>query len=133
LATTQANYFGAQSYRMNYRSPSLDDIRTWLKENGGHPEFTVPAALQKPLNLACAVMDWRGHRVTLLAFQTGRALPQDKVHLVIINHADLPDAPSRNLPRLAEGEDWATAAWTEGALTYLLMAPGDRRTMEKYL
>ncbi len=133
LATTQANYFGAQSYRMNYRSPSLGDIRTWLKENGGHPEFTVPAALQKPLNLACAVMDWRGHRVTLLAFQTGRALPQDKVHLVIINHADLPDAPSRNFPRLAEGEDWATATWTEGALTYLLMAPGDRRTMEKYL
>jgi len=133
LATTQVNYFGAQSYRMNYRSPSLDDIRHWLKEHGGHAEFTVPGALKKPLNLGCAVMDWRGHRVTLLAFQTGRALPQDKVHLVIINTADLPDAPGRTQPRFAEGEDWTTAAWSDGPLTYLLMAPGDRKAMGKYL
>ena len=133
LATTEVNYFGAQSYRMNYRSPSLDSVRTWLKSNGGHADFTVPEALQNPLNLACAVMDWRGHRVTLLAFQTGRALPHDKVHLVVINTAVLPDAPARNKPRLAEGEDWTTAAWTEGQLTYLLMAPGDRVAMGKYL
>lgn len=133
LATTQVNYFGAQSYRMNYRSPSLDDVRRWLKDNGGHPDFAVPAPLQKPLNLGCAVMDWRGHRVTLLAFQTGRALPHDKVHLAIIQTADLPDAPARNLTRFAEGDDWTTAAWTDGPLTYLLMAPGDRSSVAKYL
>ncbi len=133
LATTEANYFGAQSYRMNYRSPSLDDVRGWLKENGGHTEFSVPAALKRSLNLGCAVMDWRGRRVTLVAFQTGRALPQDKVHLVIINAADLPDAPPRNQPHFAGGEDWTTAAWTDGPLTYLLMAPGDQRAIGKYL
>lgn len=132
LATMQVNYFGAQSYRMNYRSTSLEDIRHWLRENGGHSEFAVPSNLQKPLSFGCAIMEWRGHRVTLLAFQTGRSLPQDKVHLVIINYDALPDAPNRSQPRVAEGEDWTTAAWTEGPLTYLLMAPGDREAMGKY-
>lgn len=133
LASTEVNYFGAQSYRMNYRSPNLEDIRVWLKEHGGHTEFAVPPSLHKPLNLGCAVMDWRGRRVTLLAFQTGRSLPHDKVHLAIIHAADLPDAPPRERPRFGAGEDWTTAAWTDGALTYLLMAPGDREAVEKFL
>lgn len=133
LATTDVTYFGSQSYRMNYRSPSLDDIRQWLAANGGHGDFTSPPGLKKPLNLGCGVMDWRGKRITLIAFQTGRILPQDKVHLVIINTADLPDAPPRGQPRFDEREEWTTAAWSDGPLTYFLMAPGDRRAVGKYL
>ena len=133
LASTDANYFGAMSYRMNYRSPSLDDIRQWLTENGGHADFASPEGLKKPLNLGCGVMDWRGKRITLIVFQTGRTLPQDKVHLVIINSADLPDVPRRGQARFEEGEGWTTAAWSNGPLTYLLMAPGSREHLSRYL
>ncbi len=133
LASTDMSYFGSTSYRMNYRSPELDDIRRWLAENGGHSDFTSPGGLKRPLNLGCGVMDWRGKRITLIAFQTGRSLPQDKVHLVIINTADLPDPPAHGQPRFDEREDWTTVAWSDGALTYFLMAPGDRRTVGKYL
>ncbi|MEQ2009200.1 MAG: hypothetical protein ABMA26_20660 [Limisphaerales bacterium] len=133
LATTDASYFGSQSYRMNYRSPNLDDIRQWLAANGGHGEFVSPTGLKKPLNLGCGVMDWRGRRITLIAFQTGRTLPQDKVHLVIINSSDLPDPPARGQPRFNEGGDWTTVAWSDGSLTYFLLAPGDRQAVGKYL
>lgn len=133
LATTDASYFGAMSYRMNYRSPSLDDIRQWLAQNGGHGDFANPAGLKKPLSLGCGVMDWRGKRISLIAFQTGRSLPQDKVHLVIINTADLPDAPTLGKPHFQNGEDWTTAGWSDGPLTYLLMAPGDRQALGKFL
>jgi hypothetical protein len=133
LATTEASYFGAMSYRMNYRSPSLDDIRQWLDQNGGHGDFVSPTGLKNPLNLGCGVMDWRGKRITLIAFQTGRSLPHDKVHLVIINSADLPDPPARGQPRFDERADWTAAAWSNGSLTYFLMAPGDRRALGKYL
>ncbi len=133
LASTDANYFGAMSYRMNYRSPSLDDIRQWLTDNGGHGEFAPPGGLNKPLNLGCGVMDWRGKRITLIAFQTGRSLPHDKVHLVIINTGDLPDPPARSQPRFEEGEEWSTVAWSSGPLTYFLMAPGSRDQLARYL
>lgn len=133
LATTDATYFGAMSYRMNFRSPSLDDIRQWLVQNGGHGDFASPGGLKNPLNLGCGIMDWRGKRITLIAFQTGRSLPHDKVHLVIINSADLPDPPARSQPRFDERTDWTTAAWSDGSLTYFLMAPGDRRALGKYL
>lgn len=133
LASTDATYFGAMSYRMNYRSPSLDDIRQWLAENGGHGDFASPGGLKKPLSLGCGVMDWRGKRITLIAFHTGRSLPQDKVHLVIINSTDLPDVPPRGQPRFDEREEWTTVAWSNGPLTYFLMAPGSRERLARYL
>lgn len=133
LATTDASYFGSMSYRMNYRSPSLDDIRQWLAANGGHGDFTSPGGLKKPLNLGCGVMDWWGRRVTLISFQVGRNLPQDKVHLVIISSDGLPDPPLPGQPRFEERGDWTTASWNDGRLTYILMAPGDSRAVGKYL
>lgn len=133
LASTDNTYFGAMSYRMNYRSPSLDDIRQWLTQNGGHSDFTSPDGLKKPLNLGCGVMDWWGRRVTLVSFHMGRNLPHDKVHLVIINSANLPDAPARGQPRFEQRGEWTTAAWSDGRLTYILMAPGDSQTLGKYL
>ncbi len=133
LATEDAGYFGSQVYRMNYRSPSLYDIRRWLAENGGHGDFTSPGGLKHPLNLGCGVMEWRGRRITLIAFQTGRSLPQDKVHLAIINSADLPDPPPRGTPRLDERGVWSTAAWNDGQFTYFLLAPGNPQTLAKYL
>ncbi len=133
LASADSSYFGAMNYRMNYRSPSIEDIRQWLNQNGGHGAFASPGGLKNPLNLSCGVMDWRGKRITLIAFQTGRSLPHDKVHLVIINSADLPDAPTPGQPRFDQQEDRTTVAWSNGPLTYFLMAPGDRRTLGKYL
>lgn len=133
LASTDATYFGAMSYRMNYRSPSLEDIRQWLAQNGGHSDFATPGGIKHPLNLSCGVMDWHGKRITLIAFQTGRSLPRDKVHLVIINSADLPDPPAQSQPHFDEREERTTAAWSDGPLTYFLMAPGDRQVLGKYL
>lgn len=133
LASTDNSYFGATSYRMNYRSPNLDDIRDWLTRNGGHGNFTSPGGLQKPINLGCGVMEWWGRRVTLISFQVGRLLPQDKVHLVIIDSDTMPGAPARGQPRFSEHGDWTTAAWTDGRLTYMLMAPGDTRSVLKFL
>jgi hypothetical protein len=133
LASTDKTYFGAMSYRMNHRGPDLEDIRQWLADHGGHGNFVNPSGLRQPLNLGCSVMDWRGRRISLIAFHTGRSLPQDKVHLVIINTADLPDAPPRGQPRFAEGEEWTSAAWSAGPLTYFLLAPGDRQTLRKFL
>jgi hypothetical protein len=133
LASADHTYFGAMSYRMNYRSPSLDDIRQWLAQHGGHGDFTSPDGLKKPLNLGCGVMDWWGRRVTLISFQVGRNLPQDKVHLVITDSSGLPDPPLRGKPRFEERGDWTTAAWNDGRHTYILMAPGDSRAVEKYL
>lgn len=133
LATTEAGYFGSQSYRMNYRSPSLDDIRRWLAANGGHSEFISPGGLKQPLNLGCAVMDWWGRRITLVSFQIGRNLPHDKVHLVVISSADLPDPPVRGQPNFGEREGWTAGSWNDGKLTYFLLAPGDRRVLGKYL
>ncbi len=133
LASADATYFGAMSYRMNYRSPSLEDIRQWLAQHGGHGDFASPDGLKQPLSLGCGVLDWRGKRISLIAFHTGRSLPQDKVHLVIINTTDLPDPPARGRPRFDEREEWSTAAWSDGPFTYFLLAPGDRRAVEKYL
>lgn len=133
LASTDAGYFGAISYRMNYRSPNFDDIRSWLADHGGHADFASPEGLKSPLNLGCGVMDWRGKRITLVAFQTGRSLPLDKVHLVIINSSDLPDVPRQGQARFEESEEWTTVAWSNGPLTYLLMAPGSRDQLARFL
>lgn len=121
------------SYRMNYRSPNLDDIRAWLSQHGGHSDFTHPSGMRQPLSLGCSVMDWWGRRITLVSYQLGRNLPRDKAHLVIIKSTDLPDPPVRGQPRFSESGDWAIGAWNDGNLTYFLMSPADRRVIGKYL
>ena len=88
------------------------------------------AGWKKPILISSA--DGVGTKIKI-AFQTGRSLPQDKVHLVIINTADLPDPPALGQPQFDEREGWTTTAWSHGKLTYFLMAPGDRRAEGKYL
>ena len=132
-ATEQVGYFGDQSYRITYRSPSLDDIRQWLTTNGGHGEFKGPRGLGRALNLGCGVLNWRGRRVSLIAFQTGRSLPHDKIHVAIINSAELPDPPAPGVPSLIELGNWSTAAWNDGKLTYFLVAPLEPYKLAKFL
>ena len=118
-----AGYFNDQAYRMNFRSPNLEDIQSWLGMNGGHTGFREMRGLKQSDHLGCNVLNWRGHRVTLIAFHTGHSLPHDKVHVAIIDSASLPDAPAPRIPSVVELGNWSIAALNDGKLTYLLLAP----------
>lgn len=132
VANLERSYFGRVNYRIPFRAASLDDVRRWLGDNGGHRDFSVPASLRAPLNAGCAVLEWRGRRVSLIRFQTGPSLPLDKVHLAIISNGDLPDPPRHATPRIHEQADASTAEWNDERFTYILMAPGTGRTLAKF-
>ena len=133
IVQTEMGFYLGPGYRPRYRSASIGDIRHWLDQNNGHGNCAIPSRLQGFPNLGCGVMVWRGRPVTLISFQAGSRIQSPKVHLAVISSADLTDPPARGRLRFHDHQECTTASWSDGNFTYVLMAPGPREALERFL
>jgi len=103
----------------------LGEITDWFKETHGGAAIDLPAALAATVPEGCRVIQWRGHRATLVCFN----LPGGGVaHLVAFPSDTFADAPGGS-PRIARAGGWMEASWSRAGMTYLLFAPGDREEL----
>jgi anti-sigma factor RsiW len=93
-----------------------DELKQWLIENRGHPEFVLPRGLADKGIMGCKVLDWRGHRVTLLCLKFGGK----HVDVFVINESDLPGVSLRAAPVFGSESGVTTAAWRREGKIYFL-------------
>ena len=92
------------------------ELKRWLTEHHGHPDFVLPPKLAEHGVMGCKIVEWQGHRVTLLClkFDGGHA------DVFVADAADLPGVKLGEAPRFAADGPLTTAAWrNDGKIYYL--------------
>jgi hypothetical protein len=93
-----------------------NELKQWLIENRGHPGFVLPAGLAGKGIMGCKVLDWHGHRVTLLCLKFGGK----HVDVFVINESDLPRVSLGAAPVFASERGMTTATWRREGKIYFL-------------
>ncbi len=93
-----------------------NELEEWLIENRGHPGFVLPRGLTAEGIMGCKVLDWHGHRVTLLCLKFGGK----HVDVFVVNESDLPRLPLRAAPVFGSEGGFTTATWRREGKIYFL-------------
>jgi hypothetical protein len=132
----QMIYVATGGYGMNFPTNDLSQIRAYLAQNAAPSDYALPASLEKTAATGCAIENWRGAKVSMICFRTGKPLPpnqQGDLWLFVVDHASVKDAPGSSSPQFAKVNQLATAVWTQGGKLYLLATEGDEQTLRKFL
>ncbi|MCP5524623.1 MAG: hypothetical protein H7A46_24100 [Verrucomicrobiales bacterium] len=107
----------------------LAALKRRLAERGAPgPEF-LPESLQQLRPIGCAVIDWEGHNVGLVSYQSEGI----ELNLLMVERAGFLGAPVGDAPAVAQAGAWTTAGWTDGQTLYLLAAKTTPTRLQKYL
>jgi hypothetical protein len=93
-----------------------DELKQWLIEHRGHPGFSLPPGLADKGIKGCKVLDWHGHRVTLLCLKFGGK----HVDVFVVAEADLPGLRLGAAPVFASERGMTTATWGRDGKIYFL-------------
>lgn len=93
-----------------------DELKRWLTEHGGDPRFALPPNLADKGIIGCKVLEWHGHRVTLLCLKFGGK----HVDVFVANASDLPRVSLGPAPRFGSERGLTTAAWRRDGKIYFL-------------
>ena len=125
-----------RAYGMEFETNDLASIQTFLKQRGAPADFVSPAGLAQATGTGCLTVPWRGGRVSMICFKTGRPLQSGQssdLWLFVVDRAVLPDAPGSESPLVATINAVATATWTRESKTYVLAVDGDETLLRKFL
>ncbi|HEV3271104.1 MAG TPA: hypothetical protein VGZ93_02890 [Candidatus Methylacidiphilales bacterium] len=132
----QTDYADAVLPRLNHDAPDLamtsadhDKIAAWLKEQNA-PMGTLPAKMTALSTIGCQKFLVHGHTVSLICFAIqGGGI----AHLFIVDEEALSDPPEVNSPEFHQVENWSTAAWSDGRMSYLLATQAGPDTLRQLL
>lgn len=112
-----------RGYGMDLISDDPGQIRGYLAQHQAPADYQLPAALQKSVPAGCAIENWRGAKISMLCFRTGRPLAngaQSDLWLFIIDPASVPDAPAGSAPQFTRINRLTAAVWRQNGKLYLL-------------
>lgn len=124
-----------RSYTMTLETNDMDQIRAHLAERQAPTNYVLPPALERSATAGCGVLSWQDKRVSMVCFRTGKPLgPGEKsdLFLFVVDRNALPDAPTTNVPVIAQVNKLVTASWSVGDKTYVLATPGDEPFIRRY-
>ncbi|HUA39057.1 MAG TPA: hypothetical protein VMA35_11750 [Candidatus Sulfopaludibacter sp.] len=113
---TMAHYSAQEQGHITFESHDLAKIQEWLQGQGTETNFDLPAALPGRSAQGCRVVDWNGHKATMLCF----ILDGEHMDLFVLDRTGLPDLPDNGTPQYARAGGLMTAAWSKGGKVYLL-------------
>jgi hypothetical protein len=125
-----------RGYAMDLATNDPVQVRDYLARYGAPSDYTVPAPLARATLTGCAIMSWQGASVSMICFRSGKPLPPGQstdLWLFVIHHASIAGAPTSATPSVASVNRAATARWTQGDETYLLVTDGDETFLRRYL
>jgi len=114
--------FATAGYELDVQSDSFEELRQQFASRGWPADYIVPAGLAKLRVRGGCLMNWRGHKVSMLCL---RGPERHDAWLYVIEQAPLSGAPKLPTPQIAAVGNLETASWSDGGKTYVLAAQGD--------
>jgi hypothetical protein len=115
---------------VSFETHSLADINRWLKNRYVDTNFDLPVALRDNPTEGCRVIDWNGHKVTLICYVfNGR----DHLDLFVLDNVPFRGFTPSQTPQFGPANGLMTATWTQGGKTYLLASSSGEAVLRKYL
>ena len=133
---TRMIYVATSGYAMSYVTNDLTQIRAYLARNQAPADYTLPTSLEKADATGCAIEDWKGAKVSMICFRTGKPLPPGQpgdLWLFVVNRTSVKGAPDTTPPQFIQINRIATAVWAQGDKLYLLGTEGDEPAIQKFL
>lgn len=125
-----------RGYGMDLTTHDPAQIRGYLAQNHAPADFILPAALQKAALAGCAIENWRGAKISMLCFTTGRPLPtgaSSDLWLFVVDETAVSDAPAGLSPQISHLNRLAAAIWHQDGKLYLLGTTADENMLRTFL
>jgi hypothetical protein len=114
--TEMAEFAVKKLDRLDLMSRDVAEVRRWLAQNESHGELVLPAGLDGRPSLGCRLLDWKGHKVSLVCFELEN---RQVAHLLVVDSTAFNDAPTES-PVFNKIGNVATAGWSRGGKTYVV-------------
>ena len=111
-----AEFAGKRLDRLDLMSRDVPEVRRWLAQKESHGDLVIPAGLDGRPSLGCRLLDWKGHKVSLVCFELEN---KQVAHLLVVDSAAFKDAPTES-PVFNQVGNVATASWSRGGKTYVV-------------
>lgn len=115
--------------KLDLATDQWPQILNWLNKQPALAGAQIPASLQRFPGLGCREVKWRDKTLMLVCF----AAQGEVVHLFVLPKADLPDAPFNDIPTVARIQNWSTASWTRGEISYLALTKANTAFLQALL
>ena len=125
-----------RGYGMDLTTDNPASVHAYLAQNRAPADFVLPAPLGKAAVAGCAIEDWRGTKVSMVCFRTGKPLPpgeQSDLWLFVIDRSRVKDAPPAGSRQFVQVSRLQLVTWTEGDKLYMLGTTGDEQALRRYL
>jgi hypothetical protein len=114
--TEMAGFAGNKLDRLDLMSRDVTEVRRWLAQKESHSDLVLPAGLDGRPSLGCRLLDWKGHKVSLVCFELEN---KHVAHLLVVDSSAFKDAPTES-PVFNQVDNVATASWSRGGKTYIV-------------
>jgi hypothetical protein len=134
LYRTRMASIALRGYGMDLTSDDLAAIRAYLAQNRAPADYRLPPGLEKTAVVGCAIENWRGTKVSMICFRTGRPLPPGQASdlwLFVVDRSAVKGAPEAR--QFAPVSRLGTVTWTDGDKLYVLETEGDEPALQQYL
>jgi hypothetical protein len=115
-----ADFTGNKLDRLDLMSRDVAEVRRWLAQKDSHADLVLPAGLDGRPSIGCRVLDWQGHKVTLICFTLEN---RHEAHLLVVDRTLFKDAPTES-PAFNQSGDVATVSWSRGSKAYVMVSKG---------
>lgn len=109
------------------KAANLKDVREFLASQNVSTNFTVPPVLADTKVRGCTLINWRGHQVPVICFNS----EGQHLHLVVVDRNLFPDAPSQS-PQTDQWQSWRTASWSKDDHSYVLTGLNTTSFVKKF-
>jgi hypothetical protein len=107
----------------------LGQIQAWLAHRGVETNFVLPATLSGAPATGCRILDWHGHKISMLCYTLEGSRHVD---LFVAEKSDFMFPPASRL-HFGRINDLTTAIWSRNDKVYLMIGQGDEVLFRKYL
>ena len=116
-----ADFLTDQLSGFDHYTSDLNEVKSYLVSRGTLNTLDLPKTLQSLESIGCKVLDWNGHKVSLICLLANNA---DPIHLLIIGRQALSDWPKQQ--DLVTVGNWMMASWSNEQHNFLLASKSEQ-------